>query len=242
MARQLTAVDTTLKHRYNPIESNQTVVGTLHWCSINAHLGFGLSCPTLCRNRVLIEIPDLRPYDDLESLAYTLLYLLMGNLPWRILDQYELTKTAMIHILAVKMAFTIPATIPFEFHNLLNFARNAKGDITDNLAEIRVQIHELASSIDETQNKPIEVTLEDAVFTPELMESRASSDSGLDVGPESEEYSDSYRGIDLDCWDTHSRRDKSLTFSPVEAELLDGQIPDILVIDHDFSIRPRKKV
>ena len=192
---------------------------------------------------MLIEILDLRPYDDLESLAYTILYLLMGNLPWRILDQYELTKTAMIRTLAAKMAFTIPAAIPFEFHDLLDFARNAKGDITEDLAEIRVKIHNLASGIDETQNKPIEVTVEDAVFTPELVESGASSDSESDVGLDEEEYSDSYRGIDLDCWDTHSRRDKSLTFDPVEAELLDGQIPDISVIDHDFSIRPvRKKV
>ena len=192
---------------------------------------------------MLIEILDLRPYDDLESLAYTILYLLMGNLPWRILDQYELTKTAMIRTLAAKMAFTIPAAIPFEFHDLLDFARSAKDDITEDLAEIRVKINNLASSIDETQNKPIEVTVEDAVFTPELVESGASSNSESDVGPDEEEYSDSYRGIDLDCWDTHSRRDKSLTFDPVEAELLDGQIPDISVIDHDFSIRPvRKKV
>jgi hypothetical protein len=99
--------------------------------------------------------------------------------------------------------------------------------------------------IDETQDRPLEITLEEpAVFTPELV---ASPDSDSDVvelvqpDGEEEEFSDSYRGMDLDCWDTHSKRDKSLTFDHVEAALLDGQIPDINVIDHDFSIRPVRK-
>jgi hypothetical protein len=108
------------------------------------------------------------------NLSLTLFY----NLPWRISDRHTLTKTAMIRTFIAKMAFTIPAAIPLEFHKLLDFARNSKGrDITDHLAEIRVKIHNLASSIDETQNKPIEVILEDLVFTPELVERRACSDS-----------------------------------------------------------------
>lgn len=242
MARQLVAGDTTPKHRYNPIESNRTVIGTLHWCSINAHLGFGLSHILLyIEIGLLMEIPDLRPYDDLESLAYTLLYLLMGDLPWRSLDQYESTKIAMIRVLTSKTAFTIPAAIPLEFHDLLDLARNAKGDITDDLSEIRGKIHNLISNIDETQNKPLEVTLEEAVFTPELVESKTSSDSDSDVELDEEEFPNSYRGMDLDCWDTHSRRDQSLTFDQVEAELLDGQITEISVIDYDFSIRPVRK-
>ena len=43
IARKLTAAEIEPIHRYNPIKSNQNVVGTLNWCSINAHLGYGLS-------------------------------------------------------------------------------------------------------------------------------------------------------------------------------------------------------
>jgi len=134
-------------------------------------LGFGLfKHPTLCRNKVLIEIPDLLgPYDDLESLAYSLLYLLIHG------ASFELTKTAMKRTLVAKTALTIP--VPFEFHDLLNLARKAKGDITEN-----------PSKVDETNKKPKQSksTFEDAVptGTPELMESRASSDSESDVGPD----------------------------------------------------------
>jgi len=144
---------------------------------------------------MLAEILDLRPYDDLESLTYTLLYLLMGDFPWRIMDRRELTKTAVVRTLAAKKAFTIPTAIPVEFHDLLDFTRNAKGNITGNLTEIRVKMHSSAStSIGETKNNQLEVIHEDAIFTPEKVELRTSSYSDSGGGPDEEEYSNSYWG------------------------------------------------
>ena len=37
--------------------------------------------------------------------------------------------------------------------------------------------------------------------------------------------------LDIDCWDVRVGRDTSLTFPADDAELLDGQIPEIAVID-----------
>jgi len=59
----------------------------------------------------------------------------MGDLPWRISARHEPTKKVMLCVLGAKKVFTVPATIPHEFYDLLKFARMAKGDITDNLAE-----------------------------------------------------------------------------------------------------------
>ena len=75
----------------------------------------------------------------------------MGDLPWRIVARHEVTKNVMTRVLGAKKAFIVPAAIPNEFRDLLEFARmaNLKGDITDNVAEIRVKIKALASNIGE---------------------------------------------------------------------------------------------
>lgn len=90
---------------------------------------------------------DLRPpTDDIESLAYVVLYLLMGDLPWRMYAPYESTKSAMIRTLTAKQAFnglTIPVTIPVEFRTLL--------DLKAGLAEMRVKMQVLASNLSRDQ-------------------------------------------------------------------------------------------
>jgi len=168
----------------------------------------------------------------------------MGDLPWRIVARHEVTKNVMTRVLGAKKAFIVPAAIPNEFRDLLEFARmaNLKGDITDNLAEMRVKIKTLASNLGETENKPLDFTLEETVFIEGKLELHASSNSGSDGGSSeepNEEYSNSYWGADLDRWDTRAVRDKSLTLPPDEVRLLDEEIPSIVVIDRDWAIRPR---
>lgn len=52
-------------HIHIPLSKNCSFTGTPAFASINAHLGLGLS-----------------RRDDIESLAYVLIYLLQGTLPW----------------------------------------------------------------------------------------------------------------------------------------------------------------
>jgi hypothetical protein len=224
----------------NTVTIQSRVIETLSVLCIGAALTHILAtvCAVLLHFELgLTEISDLRPYDDLESLAYTLLYLLMGDLPWRIFAPRESTKNAIVRILAAKQAFTgstIPSVVPVEFRDMLDFARNAKGDITGDLAEMRMKMHTLASNLDEVENKSLDFTPEGALFPREDLESGGGSESDSDETSDeepNEEYSNSYWGMDIDCWDMRAARDKSLTFPTAEAELLDGQIPEMAVID-----------
>jgi hypothetical protein len=148
----------------------------------------------------------------------------------------------MLCVLGAKKAFTVPTAIPNEFRDLLEFARTAKGDITDDLAEMRVKIQTLASNLGETENSILDFTLKETVLIQGKLELNAGSNSDSDGGSTeepNEEYSNSYWGADLDRWDTRAVRAKSLTLPPDEAGTLDGEIPEIVVIDRDWTIRPR---
>ena len=93
--------------QYNLIKTrnNLNVVCTLNWCSIKVYLGFGKSNSILFCKWVVMQI-DLRPHDGLKSPAYVLLYLLMGDFPWRIYAPYESTKNAKMRFLTSRLGFT----------------------------------------------------------------------------------------------------------------------------------------
>jgi len=145
-------------------------------------------------------------------------------------------------VLGAKKAFTIPAAIPIKFHDLLKFARMAKGDITNELAEMQVKISKLALNIGKTENKLLDFTLEETVFIQGKLELNAGSNSDSDTGGSveepNEEYSNSYCAADLNCWDTQAVRDKSLTFPQDKVGLLDREISEIAVIDKDWTFKP----
>ena len=51
-----------------------------------------------------------------------------------------------------------------------------------------------------------------------------------------EEFSDSYRGYDLDCWDNYAARDRDVTLPAELTETLDGRIPMVEIVDTDTEV------
>ncbi|KAF7293015.1 Casein kinase I isoform alpha [Mycena indigotica] len=63
-------------------------IGTLDWCSLNAHDGHVLG-----------------PSDDLESTIYALLFLLGGSVPWRIPEYYQPPSVSIVRVHDSKRQF-----------------------------------------------------------------------------------------------------------------------------------------
>ncbi len=100
-----------------PYRENQDLTGTARYSSINAHVGV-----------------EQARRDDLESLAYVLIYFLRGSLPWQ--DVEAMTKKRKHDKIKHKKLSTsvdsLCCGLPSEFGVFLNYARtlhfNAKPD------------------------------------------------------------------------------------------------------------------
>ncbi|KIK97934.1 hypothetical protein PAXRUDRAFT_824434 [Paxillus rubicundulus Ve08.2h10] len=75
--------------RYDPEAERRRVIGTLKWASLNTHYGLHLSWR-----------------DDLESLAYVLLFLLRGNLPWVSSPEGSTITGAAVRVRMAKMKWS----------------------------------------------------------------------------------------------------------------------------------------
>lgn len=99
----------------DPLVERRNIVGTLNWASLNSHYGV-----------------DLSRRDDMESLAYILLFLLRGDLPWRRHSRGRGTifgKLAQVR--EKKLAWTgsrLALGLPAEFGQLLDYARGLRFD------------------------------------------------------------------------------------------------------------------
>ena len=88
---------------------NNQLTGTPRYASINVHMGYEQS-----------------RRDDLESLCYTLIYLMKHKLPWQGLkDENELVRYAKI--MEIKKSISVPELckgLPMEISNFLNYSRS----------------------------------------------------------------------------------------------------------------------
>ena len=78
---------------------------------------------------MLMILIDLNPRDDLESLAYTLLFLLKGNLPWGTYSEHGTTLGRHAQVLKQKQTWTGSKFVqycPPEFGELVDYARGLK--------------------------------------------------------------------------------------------------------------------
>lgn len=100
-------------HKHIPFVESKNLIGTSRYASLNNHLG-----------------NELSRRDDLESLAYTLIYLLIGCLPWQ--GKTYSTKEEKAKI-TKDLKFNTPteqicAGAPSEFNVFLSYCRGLKFD------------------------------------------------------------------------------------------------------------------
>jgi casein kinase I family protein HRR25 len=82
------------------MKKNKSLIGSLTYCSINAH-----------------ENIELSRRDDLESLGYMLIYFSLGGLPWR--ETKEESK-----LLKQKMEIILNSKVPTMLKEFINYTRN----------------------------------------------------------------------------------------------------------------------
>ena len=91
-----------------PCRDGYPLIGTTRFASINAHLGIELSCR-----------------DDIESLAYLLIYFMHGSLPWQ--NDQGNKKELLVQRKKQNMPVDVICKgLPEEFGHLLKYARALK--------------------------------------------------------------------------------------------------------------------
>jgi serine/threonine protein kinase len=118
-------VDFGLANRYRdeitlihiPYNTYKHLVGSARFASLNSHLGI-----------------EQARRDDLESLAYNLIYFLRGSLPWQHLDESPMIKKHRVIIRQKSGVAELCSGIPDEFRTFLLYTRaltfNAEPDYT----------------------------------------------------------------------------------------------------------------
>ncbi|CAG9333436.1 unnamed protein product [Blepharisma stoltei] len=112
-----------------PYREGKKFIGTARYTSISAHLGIELS-----------------RRDDLESLAYTLLYFIKGSLPWQGVRAFT-KKEKYDRIVEKKMSTSIESLcygVPIELENLLRYARSLRFEDKPEYSHIKRQFRALA--------------------------------------------------------------------------------------------------
>jgi hypothetical protein len=217
--------------KYDPLKESRHIVGTLHWASLNSHDGIG-GWLTFVYIRCVdsLKIIDLRPRDDLESLAYIAFFLLRGDLPWRTSgSQNESRKNSMQRIRESKAAASggkFGDSFPAEFGYLLDYSPGLWG------VEKAVYWPERTGRGNDVEG-PLDWSSPGTSISGEHNDSviAHSSDTGSDTESDEEEiFENSYLNWDIADWDLQGARDRSLTL-PIElAELADSSIPEIVEV------------
>jgi len=223
------------------------------WTIPVSTLTMGWVCPfrPLFYLAILLAIlyTALFPRDDIESLAYTLIHLLRGDLPWRDpeeswygrpYDEYE----HMDRVWKIKQKWSVSKLAegcPTVFGELLDHARSLQFSDRPAYSTFRQAFQSLNTSIPadapqyassgqypkEPLPEVIEVEVQPAESVPD--------ESG--EGP----FTDSYFGRDIETWDERQRggRDRSLTVPskdhivqtvdiPMITEIIDTLYPSLL--------------
>jgi casein kinase I family protein HRR25 len=105
-----------------PYHTYKSLTGTARYASVNSHLGI-----------------EQTRRDDLESLAYVLIYFLRGSMPWQHLEgsakkqKYQRVKQRKLKTSTLELC----SGIPNEFHTFLCYARDLRFNAEPNYDYIR---------------------------------------------------------------------------------------------------------
>jgi casein kinase 1 len=96
-----------------PYREGKSLTGTARYTSINTHLGI-----------------EQARRDDLEGLAYVLIYLLKGSLPWQGLsaDSKQAKYQQILEVKTESIQGSLFEGLPCEFHSFLQYSRSLKFD------------------------------------------------------------------------------------------------------------------
>jgi hypothetical protein len=179
------------------------------------------------------HVADLGPQDDLESLAYTALFLLRGNLPWKPRPRLESGLLGQEIVRLMKLGCSGPALstgFPDEFGEMLTYSRSLEFNQIPDYAKLRSSFASLAEKIGCSLNGPLDwepcypKTTNPLSAEPEI--SALIPDEDGDGDRDDTRGEDSYFGQDIDMWDhRQGERDKNLTFPAWQETELDSHIP-----------------
>jgi casein kinase I family protein HRR25 len=122
-------------------------VGTSLFAAINTHLGSGMSLflfSQVCQP-TRPPLPESSRRDDLESLAYMLIYFLRGSLPWKKLKGSTVSETwDLIRDKKIETEPLLTVGLPAEFDVLYKYTRGLEFDDLPDYAGIRALFRSLA--------------------------------------------------------------------------------------------------
>jgi len=199
-----------------------------------------LSCP----RELTICVKELTGRDDLESLAYTLLFLLRGHLPWILYLRLEPLFRQMMGVRNTKVTYSgaefIKEGVPPPFGYLLDYSRGLGFDQTPAYSDLRCHF----SSVMSLHNFSVSGLLD---WSPAPTIGCAPDPATIDEndwlaedddGIEDVDSDTGYVDWDIDCWDyPQKERDEDLELDPELEESLDHQILSIVLAEDAFRFR-----
>jgi serine/threonine protein kinase len=128
------------------------VFGTVPFASVNAHQTSGQFL--LIIHLVVFTDPpalELTYRDDLESLAYTLLYLLCGSLPWSSYNKHGTQRGRIRQVYEQKKRYDSRRSspnVPIEFGTLVEYARSLSAEKVPDYDDWRRQFKRIGDRMD----------------------------------------------------------------------------------------------
>lgn len=155
LAKQYRDPRTHIHIKYKP---HTSPIGTALYASINAQLG-----------------SELSRRDDIESLAYILIYLLRGSLPWQ--DTSGSQKKKMLQMKKTIPLDVICEGLPVEFQLVLKHARTLKFEERPNYQHLRGLMQRLLSQHNSELQEPYVAEAAEQDVAGERMDNQWSKDA-----------------------------------------------------------------